>query len=242
MKEGSLNILAARPGMGKTAMAISVALNLANREKRSLFYSLEMSAKELAMRALVAQAGMSQSRSRLKEAKEALDNGFMVIKDTPSLTPLELRSSVMLEQFQNGPVDLVIVDYLQIMGGEGKSTYEIVSNISTALKGAARGFKTPILCLAQITRAVESRTDKRPLISDLRDSGKIEEDADTISLLYRPRYYDRSKGDETEINVGKNRHGEVGVAVVNYNQSGVCFEDYIRSYPYEASQTSPVEV
>jgi replicative DNA helicase len=225
---GHLAILAARPSMGKSAMALNIAANAAAAGIPSLVFSLEMSCREMAERML---AGASRLGGRLlKEAwrmadahHRQLDVAYEVIKgypvylmDRPVITMAQVAAESRRARAAHG-VGLVVVDYLQLIDGTGESgegrpsRHEVVSKISRRLKGLARELDVPVLALSQLNRECEGRADRRPMLSDLRESGAIEQDADVVVLLHRPEYYDPT--DEpgvAEAIVAKNRNGETG--------------------------------
>lgn len=198
LQRSDLIILAARPSVGKTAMALNIAFNAAHNGSRVAIFSLEMSAKQLAYR-LVSIAGMVDSMElkrgtvgvrELLNATNRLQRCDITIFDTPALTPLELRAQLrMLQRQGEQPLDLVIVDYLQLMQGpslkRSDNRAQEISEISRTLKGIAREINVPVLALSQLSRAIESRPDKRPQLSDLRESGSIEQDADIVMFLWR---------------------------------------------------------
>jgi replicative DNA helicase len=236
---GSLNIIAARPSMGKTAFALNVAQHAALTEGAPvLIFSLEMSAEQLANRMLSSEARVNikemqqagQVRSdqwnALTDAVARLSRSPIFIDDSSMLTTMELRSRC--RRFFSKHKDekcLIIVDYLQLMANSRRSEnrQQEVSEISRSLKGVAREFEVPVIALSQLSREVEKRgSDKRPMLSDLRDSGAIEQDADVVAFLYRPAYYqqDKEAADPTaEIAVAKHRNGPTGkVDLVFYRE------------------------
>ncbi|MDR1885256.1 MAG: replicative DNA helicase [Synergistaceae bacterium] len=227
---GSLNIIAARPSMGKTAFALNVAQSAALYQNIPvLIFSLEMSAEQLAGRMLSSEARVnlrelaaegnvrSDQWNSLTDAVAKLSRASIFIDDSSTLSTLDLRSRCR-RFFSRHRVDkcLVIVDYLQLMvnNKRAENRQQEVSDISRALKGVAREFETPVIALSQLSRAVEQRgSDKRPMLSDLRDSGAIEQDADIVAFLYRPAYYqqDRDSSDPTaELAIAKHRNGPTG--------------------------------
>lgn len=230
LQPGSLNIVAARPSMGKTAFALNIAQNVAvKQEVPVLIFSLEMSAEQLAQRLLSAEAEVNlrelqQTRSvtpehwnMLTHAVARLSKAPIYIDDSSMLSTLDLRSRC--RRFfakQREKRCLIVVDYLQLMANSRRSEnrQQEVSDISRALKGVAREFEAPVIALSQLSREVEKRgTDKRPMLSDLRDSGAIEQDADMVTFLYRPAYYqqDNDSADQSaEVAVAKHRNGPTG--------------------------------
>jgi replicative DNA helicase len=239
---GGLYILAGRPGMGKTGVALAIAENVA-ASRRVLFHSLEMPKEQLVARLVASSCGIAYRRLRHRldpeemriaaEAGVAMRNMALTIDDRSAITVSHLRASIRRAQMK-GPVGLVVVDYLQILQPDGvyrgNKVAEITS-ISNALKVTARQCEVPILALAQLSRQLESRDDKRPFMSDLRESGAIEQDADAIMLLYRPEYYSRQRAEadpndaeaqaqvrmdanKLEIDVAKQRMGAPGRVTV----------------------------
>lgn len=225
-QEDSLYILAARPSMGKTALALNFAANAAKKGKHVAFFSLEMSKEQIESRLVSSESGVNSDRimnpALLKEddwalilqAQEAMSKWPMYILDHGVETPNELASRARQIQGKYG-LDLIILDYLQLMSGDGKKSSENrtqeVSYISRRLKAVAKELKVPVIALSQLSRSVEQRNDKRPIMSDLRESGAIEQDADVIMFLYRDDYYhpERNTG-ITELDVKKNRNGAIG--------------------------------
>jgi replicative DNA helicase len=212
LKPGRLIILGARPSMGKTALALNIGTNVVLQQKLPvLVFSLEMDPEELMERALVSIAESSADLNRLQAAGRTIPDILKLI-DRPGLTTTQLRASLIKNRLEVGQPGLVIVDYLQLMKGVGGTRNEEVSSISRDLKQIAREFKMPLMALAQLSREVERRMDKRPIPSDLRDSGSIEADADTVMFIYRDEYYnkDSDKRGIAEVIVAKNRGGMIG--------------------------------
>jgi replicative DNA helicase len=238
---GDLVIVAGRPSMGKTAMCLSLAQNTAVRFKNSTaIFSLEMSKAQLVQRMLCSEArvNMHQLRSgtlpkrdlpKLSFAAGPLSEAPIYIDDTPGISVLELRAKARRLKAQNG-LDLVIIDYLQLMGSTGKveSRQQEISQISRSLKGVAKELDIPIIALSQLSRAVETRTDHRPQLSDLRESGAIEQDADIVLFVYRDEVYNKddenAKG-RAEIIIGKQRNGPIGTAHVAFVKDFARFEN-----------------
>ncbi len=229
MKPEDLLILAGRPGMGKSSMLLTIALNLARQGKRVGLWSLEMSGKQIVRRLNAMISGVSLTDitdgnlddmkwSEYVSAVEKINRLGIYIGDTPGLTPLQLRVSARRMVAQKG-LDLVMVDYLQLMeaagaGSQKNTRNDEVSYISRQLKQLARVLHIPVLAAAQLSRAVESRQDKRPVLSDLRDSGSIEQDADVVMFLYRDDYYNEysDRPNQVDVIVSKHRNGPTGVA------------------------------
>ena len=226
-------ILAARPSMGKTALALNIVQNVALRahkviggEPRSVaFFSLEMSKEQLVNRMLCAEAGIDSQRLRVGEmhdedwthlwdACDTMSRAKIYIDDTAGITAMDMRSRARRLKAEHG-LDLIVVDYLQLMQGSGKRNnsgdrQQEVSEISRSLKALARELDVPVLALSQLSRSVESRQVKRPMLSDLRESGSLEQDADIVAFLYREDYYNPETGSRhTELIIAKHRNGPV---------------------------------
>ena len=227
-QKGSLNILAARPSMGKTALALNFAVNAAQISHGSVaIFSLEMPADQIAKRILsmkskvdlqkINTGNLSDSEwSRLYEASQELKNQNFYIDDTPGITVGDMLARARKLSQEKG-LFMVIVDYIQLMSSNSKaeSRQQEVSEISRKLKAMARELNVPVIALSQLSRAVESRQDKRPMLSDLRESGALEQDADIVMFLYRDSYYNRDKQnsserEDVELNLAKHRNGDVG--------------------------------
>ncbi len=224
LQNSDLIIIAARPSMGKTMLCLNLARYAAIHEQVPVaIFSLEMSREQLALRLLSAEAELSGQRLRTGELDDdmwatlsialgRLGEAPIFIDDTPGISALELRAKArqLKSQFDIG---LVIVDYMQLMQGRrAENRQQEISDISRSLKALAREIDVPVVALSQLSRAVESRTDKRPMLSDLRESGAIEQDADIVAFLYREDYYqkDSENPDVTELIVAKQRNGPTG--------------------------------
>ena len=233
LQDSELIIIAARPSMGKTAWAINIAQNAAvHGNKVVAVFSLEMSKESLLRRMLASEALVSsrklqtgtmlrEDRGKLMNALERLMSSKMFIDDTPGITLAEMRAKARRLKQQEGALDLILVDYLQLMTGtntSGKKGFENrtqeVSSISRGLKALAKEMKVPVVALSQLSRGSEQRTgDKKPLLSDLRESGSIEQDADVVAFIHREEYYDRDNEDlkgKAEIIIAKQRNGPTG--------------------------------
>ena len=229
-------ILAARPSMGKTALALNIVQNVALRahkviggEPRSVaFFSLEMSKEQLVNRMLCAEAGIDSQRLRVGEmhdedwthlwdACDTMSRAKIYIDDTAGITAMDMRSRARRLKAEHG-LDLIVVDYLQLMQGSGKRNnsgdrQQEVSEISRSLKALARELNVPVLALSQLSRSVESRQVKRPMLSDLRESGSLEQDADIVAFLYREDYYNpETENKHTELIIAMHRNGPVDTA------------------------------
>ena len=226
-------ILAARPSMGKTALALNIVQNVALRahkrvggDPRSVaFFSLEMSKEQLVNRMLCAEASIDSQRLRIGEmsdkdwdalwaACDTMSKAKIYIDDTAGITVMDMRSRARRLKAEHG-LDLIVVDYLQLMQGSGKRNtsgdrQQEVSEISRSLKALARELDVPVLALSQLSRGVEARQVKRPMLSDLRESGSLEQDADIVAFLYREDYYNpETENKHTELIIAKHRNGPV---------------------------------
>ena len=226
LNKSDLLLLAARPGMGKTSFALNVALNVAKSTQKTVaVFSLEMSRDQLATRLLASEALVDNTRLingnlretdwvKIAEAASALTRTDIRIDDNPLLTVADMNAKC--RRLEN--LGLVVIDYLQLMtsaggkGYSGENRQQAVSDISRMLKIMAKELNVPVICLSQLSRANEKRDDKRPMLSDLRESGAIEQDADIVMFLFREDYYspDTDKHNIAECIVAKNRHGETG--------------------------------
>ena len=226
LNKSDLVILAARPGMGKTSLQNGIALTAATRfAKRVAIFNLEMSSEQLVQRMLSAETRIDSQRLRrgqlhdhewpiFMEAIGRLSETRIFIDDTPSITPNQLRTKCRRLYAEHG-LDLILIDYLQLMQAEYTTNNRVqeISEISRSLKGLARELDVPVLAAAQLSRAVEQRQDKRPMLSDLRDSGSIEQDADIVMFIYRDDYYNPDTTERpniAELAIAKHRHGPTG--------------------------------
>ena len=227
LQPGDLIIVAGRPSMGKTAFSINIAEHVAVKNKLPVaVFSMEMGGAQLVMRMLGSVGRLDQSVlktgrlqdehwGRLNEAVVKLSDAPMYIDETPGLTALELRTRArrLARQF-NGKLGLIVIDYLQLMSGSGRSDNRAseLGEISRSLKALAKELQVPVIALSQLSRTVEQRTDKRPMMSDLRESGAIEQDADLIMFMYRDEYYNSDSPAKglAECIIGKHRNGPVG--------------------------------
>lgn len=249
-QKGDLIILAARPSMGKTALALNFALNAANEQENKndavIIFSLEMPKDQLITRMISCQGHFDANRlrnkskftsadwNRISTTAEQLKQKNIIIDDTPGLRVLELQTKLRKLARENN-IKLVVIDYLQLLTGrDSESRQQEVSNISRSLKILARELKVPIICLSQLSRLVERREEKRPLMSDLRESGAIEQDADIIMFLYRDDYYKEKTSEENvsqesnvaEILISKHRNGPTGKVVTVFIPKWGKFENY----------------
>lgn len=225
LQPSDLILVAARPSMGKTAFTLNIAQNVGVRQHKTVaFFSLEMSQEQLVQRLLcqiahidsqklrTGQLNSDEEWTRLTDACDKLYESPIYIDDTPGISVAEMRSKARRLKSEHG-LDLIIVDYLQLMQGRNaESRQQEISEISRSLKALARELKVPLIALSQLSRSVESRQDKRPMLSDLRESGALEQDADIVSFLYREDYYDKETENQhiTEVILAKHRNGPVG--------------------------------
>jgi len=241
-RKSDLIVIAGRPSMGKTALALSVARNAALESKvPTAIFSLEMSSDQLAQRLLSSEARIDGQKARTGRLQPArwkditiasgkLADAPLFIDDTPALSILDLRSRARrLKREEN--IELLIVDYLQLMQGPRRSEnrQQEISNITQSLKALAKELDIPVIALSQLSRAVESRTDKRPVLSDLRESGAIEQDADVVIFLYRPFVYDDKKVDQKGLAyliVAKQRSGPTRTVKATFIDTYARFENY----------------
>ena len=240
LNNSDLLLVAARPAMGKSAFALNLALNVAKKYKKTVaIFNLEMSREQLAMRLLAIESfvdGQKMQTGKLTEeewsklcmASASLSQTDIRIDDNPSITVAEMNAKC--RRVEN--LGMVVVDYLQLMGGSGygknsDNRVTVVGEISRSLKIMAKELNVPVVCLSQLSRGPESRTDKRPMLSDLRESGAIEQDADEVLFLYRDEYYNENTEDKgiAECIVSKNRHGEVGTVKLQWIPQYQTFAD-----------------
>ncbi len=232
LNKSDLVLIAARPGMGKTSIALNITLNTAKKSGKTIaFFSLEMSREQLGMRLMANESFVDNQKlvtGQLSEeewgkiglASSALSQTDIRVDDNPTITVAEINAKC--RRLDN--LGLVVIDYLQLMtssGGKstaGENRQQIVSDISRALKIMAKELNVPVICLSQLSRANESRQDKRPMLSDLRESGAIEQDADVVMFLYRDDYYNENSPEKNvaECIVAKNRHGETGTVKLQW--------------------------
>ena len=244
MQAGDLLVLAARPSMGKTALAINIAEHVALKEDLPVaVFSMEMGASQLAIRIVGSIGRIDQGRlrtgkliddewPRLSDAIERLKTDSLSIDETPGLTTSELRASARRLARSCGKLGLVVVDYLQLMsgsgGGDGENRATELGEISRGLKMLAKELQCPVIALSQLNRGVEQRTDKRPMMSDLRESGAIEQDADVIMFIYRDDYYNKESKEPgvAEIIIAKQRNGPTGTVKLTFLKPITKFESY----------------
>jgi len=241
LQPGDLIIVAGRPSMGKTSLALNIAENAAlGSGKSAAVFSMEMSVEQLAFRMVsslgrVDQAHLRNGRfgddewPRINGAIQQMAEAPIYIDDTPSMTPTEVRARARRLQRERG-LDLIVIDYLQLMrvAGTAENRATEISEISRSLKGLARELRVPIIALSQLNRSVETRTDKKPVMSDLRESGAIEQDADLILFIYRDEVYnhDSPRKGIADINIAKQRNGPTGEFPLTFLGRFTKFENY----------------
>ncbi len=233
LQRSDMVILAARPSVGKTSLALTIAHNAAKKyRQRVAVFSLEMSNEQVVQRLISAETGINAQRLRRGEIEEAewgrfmkatsdLGETYLYIDDTPGISALELRTKARRLHAEIG-VDLIVVDYLQLMRGDFRSENRVqeISSISRALKALARELNVPVLALSQLSRGVESRTDKHPILSDLRESGALEQDADVVIFIYRDEMYNENteRPNIADIIVAKHRNGPTGTVALFFRR------------------------
>jgi replicative DNA helicase len=244
MQKSDLVILAGRPGMGKTSFALSIALNAARRNNaRVAVFSLEMSNEQLVQRLLSMETAIDSHRLRLGNIHEdewpiLLEGANMLaatpifIDDTPAASVNDLRTKARRLYAEHG-LDMILIDYMQLMtgggsgGGRNENRQQEISYISRSLKSLARELNVPVIALSQLSRAVEARSDKRPMLSDLRESGSIEQDADVVLFIYREDYYveESDRQNIADVMVAKHRHGSTGNVSLFFRKELTQFRD-----------------
>jgi len=242
LQPNSMTIIGARPGTGKTAFALGVLVHVgAVVQRPALYFSLEMSRQELAERILASTARIDSSKLRTGDLSDAdwnrahdafgyLQSAKIFIDDNPSLTVMDVRSRARRIKQQNHDLGVVVVDYLQLMSSRGRAENRQVevSEMSRSLKILARELQCPVIALSQLSRKLEERADKRPVMSDLRESGSLEQDADVVLFLYRPEQYGEVPNDkkaDAEIIVGKNRNGPTRTAHLTWRGEFARFDN-----------------
>lgn len=243
LQRSDLILLAARPSMGKTAFALNIIQNAAIRQNIPVaVFSLEMSKEQLVNRMLCAEACVDAQKLRTGDLSEQdweslifalgpLTEAPIYIDDTPSISPMDIRSKCRRLKVEKG-IGLVVIDYLQLMSGNGRndSRQQEISEISRSLKAIAREIDAPVIALSQLSRACEQRSDHRPMLSDLRESGAIEQDADVVAFLYRDEYYfpDTEKPNQAELIIAKQRNGPTGTIDLSWNGQFTKFNNLAR--------------
>ena len=238
-QRNDLIIVGARPSVGKTAFALNIAQNVATKtDEKVAIFSLEMGAEQLVMRMLCAEGNIDAQRLRtgsltdedwgkLTMAMGSLSNAGIFIDDSPGVRVQDIRAKCRRLKQEQGGLGMILIDYLQLVLGSGRSgenRQQEVSEISRSLKALARELQVPVIALSQLSRGVEQRQDKRPMMSDIRESGSIEQDADIVAFLYRDDYYDKESENKNiiEIIIAKQRNGPTGTVslafVKEYNK------------------------
>ncbi len=247
LQKADLILIAARPSMGKTAFALNILQHISIREQKSVaMFSLEMSKESLVNRMLSSYAKIDANRLRtgdlptedmdkISESVYPMSTAKLYIDDTPGISVNELRAKARKLKLEKG-LDLIVIDYLQLMSGPKKSEsrQQEVSDISRGLKAIARELEVPIIALSQLSRANEKRPDKKPMLSDIRDSGAIEQDADLVCFIHREEYYNKDIADEergiAEIIIAKQRNGETGTIRLRWFGQYTQFADLAHNY------------
>jgi replicative DNA helicase len=252
LQPSDLILIAARPSMGKTAFVLNIAQHVAFREDMcTAIFSLEMSKEQLVNRMFSLESSVDAQHLRngkldetewekLVESAGVIGSSKLIIDDTPGISIQEMRSKCRKFKLEQG-LDMIIIDYLQLMSGSGRSEsrQQEISEISRSLKALARELNVPVLALSQLSRAVEQRPDKRPMMSDLRESGAIEQDADVIMFIYRDDYYnkDTEKPGVAEIIIGKQRNGPVGTVELAWMPKYTRFANLAKKKKITTDQT-----
>jgi len=244
LQRGDLIVIAGRPSMGKTAFVMNVAQNAALRDVEPnvvAVFSLEMSAQQIGMRLLAAESRVDMSKMRtgsfatddwrkLASGTGKLAEAAIFVDDTPAISVLEVRSKCRRLKRERGRLDMVLIDYLQLMTGNAKADRKDleISEMTRSLKGLAKELDVPIIILSQLNRSLESRSDKRPMMSDLRESGAIEQDADVIMFIYRDEVYNKKPENEglAEIIIAKQRNGPIGTTKLTFLKEFTRFENF----------------
>lgn len=245
LQKSDLILLAARPSMGKTAFALNIIQNAAIRSNvPTAVFSLEMSREQLVNRMLCSEAMLDAQRLRTGELTDSdwadliqamgpLSQAPIYIDDTPGVTPMEVRSKCRRLKVEKG-LGLIVIDYLQLMSGNSRndSRQQEISEISRALKAIAREMEAPVIALSQLSRACEQRADHRPMLSDLRESGAIEQDADVVAFLYRDEYYfpDTEKKNQAELIIAKQRNGPTGTVDLTWMGQYTKFGNFLKKF------------
>ncbi|MBT7952563.1 MAG: replicative DNA helicase [Gammaproteobacteria bacterium] len=253
LQPSDLIIIAGRPSMGKTAFAINIAEHAAIKEKKTVaIFSMEMSGEQIAMRMMGSLGRINQQKirtgklsdddwPRLTSTVALMQDTKMFIDDTPALTPAELRARCRRISREHG-LDMIVVDYLQLMqvSGTTENRATEISEISRSMKAMAKELSVPVIALSQLNRSLEQRPNKRPVMSDLRESGAIEQDADLIAFIYRDEVYDEDSADKgiAEIIVSKQRNGPIGTVRLAFLGQYTRFENYIEEQSYMSNSPS----
>ncbi|WP_416196596.1 replicative DNA helicase [Selenomonas sp.] len=241
LQKSDLILVAARPSMGKTAFTLNIATYAALHGHTVAFFSLEMSKEQLVQRMLCSEGGIDSQRLRTGQLEDAdwdrlintadrVSKASIYIDDTAGINVMDLRSKARRLKAEHG-LDLIVIDYLQLMQGRARSSsdnrQQEISEISRSLKALARELDVPVVALSQLSRSVESRTVKKPMLSDLRESGSLEQDADIVMFLYREDYYDQEteRKNITEVIIAKHRNGPIGTIELFFQKEFTKFRD-----------------
>ena len=240
LQKSDLIVVAARPGCGKTSLLLNIALNAARRfHQRVAIFSLEMSKEQIVQRLVSSESGIDSMRLRrgnlyeadwplFIESSNALGETSIHIDDTPSISALQLRTKARRLHAEHG-LDLIVIDYLQLMTGDTRTENRVqeISYLSRSLKALARELHVPVLVASQLSRAVEQRQDKRPILSDLRDSGSIEQDSDIVGFIYRDDMYDEASESKNlaELIIAKHRNGPTGTVSLHFQRNLTQFKN-----------------
>lgn len=262
-QKSDLIIIAARPSMGKTAFAFNIAENVARQTDQTvLIFSMEMSSDQVVRRFISSISNIDLQRlmrgqladtdwQGIDKALSVLSKKKILLDDTPALSPSEVKARARRVKRESGDLAMIVVDYLQLMQvpGKGENRVTEISEISRSLKALAKELNIPVVAISQLNRAVDSRPNKRPILSDLRDSGAIEQDADVIAFLYRHFYYDKSDLDargKAEVNIAKQRNGPTKAIEVAFLENTATFQNLAqidrpppRNYDEEDDPFSP---
>ena len=244
LHEDNLIILAARPAMGKTALVLNIAKHIATKEKKpAIIFSLEMGAEDLIERMIASEGTVpayhlktgnlnADEWRRVIQAQKNLYDAPIFVDDTAGIRISEIRSNARKLSQEMGGLGVIVIDYLQLItGSKGENRQQVVSEISRELKILAKDLKVPVIALSQLSRAVEQRQDKRPMLADLRESGSIEQDADIVAFLYREAYYQKEQANSQEANnvteliLEKNRHGSLGTVKLYFHKEYTKFSN-----------------
>ncbi|MBN1936789.1 MAG: replicative DNA helicase [Anaerolineae bacterium] len=239
-QKSDLIIIAARPSMGKTSLMLSMAQNAARKyDQRVAIFSLEMSSEQLVQRLIASETGIDSQRLRLGHLRDdewplliqatgVLSETMIFIDDTPSISDMQLRTKARRLYAEHG-LDMIVIDYLQLMQTDRRIDNRVqeISQLSRSLKGLARELNVPVVVGSQLSRAVEQRNDKRPMLSDLRESGSIEQDADIVAFIYRDEYYapETEQPNIAEILISKHRNGPTGMVPLYFQKELAKFRD-----------------
>jgi len=248
LQRGDLIVIAGRPSMGKTAFVMNLAQNAAIRDEQEAnvvaVFSLEMSAQQISMRLLAAESKVDMSKMRtgsfaaddwrkLASGTAKLSEAAIFVDDTPGISVLEVRAKCRRLKREKKRLDMVLIDYLQLMTGNANAERKDleISEMTRSLKGLAKELEVPVLILSQLNRSVESRADKRPMMSDLRESGAIEQDADVIMFIYRDEVYNKKPENEgmAEIIIAKQRNGPVGTVNLRFDKQYTLFQNVAKN-------------